>query len=276
MRLLLLFSLICHLALSQQTISGTVLDAATNAPVPFASVGIKNKLFGTVCDANGFFELTLGKTETTDTLKISAIGYALQSFGVAEALQFHSRRILLKAQAVQLSEVKVKPSKIVHKTLGVAKFNPRNCTAFGDAELNWKGRESAIRAGNKTGQLVFIEDFNFYIIKNTLRDSLTFRLNLYAVDARGLPGNIILQKPIVFKTAVKQGPVHVDLSKEFIHTSDDFFISIECLEERINHTQFCFSGEITEPSYVKGATFMPWVRVRGGGLALNVTVSYSK
>ena len=103
-----------------------------------------------------------------------------------------------------------------------------------------------------------------------------FRLNLYSITTKNLPGETFLRKPIIFKTAVKQGVVHVDLKKYNITYGNDFFISLECLMDKMDQTKFCFAGSAKIPSYVKTSTFMNWYRVRGGGADLNVTVSYNK
>ena len=107
-------------------------------------------------------------------------------------------------------------------------------------------------------------------------DSLQFRLMLYTVDAKGYPGETFLKKPILFKTNVKQGEVQVDLKEYYLTATGDFFISLECLEEKMESSKFCFAGSIKVPSFVKTSAFAKWVRVKGGGGDFNVKVSYVK
>jgi hypothetical protein len=177
---------------------------------------------------------------------------------------------------VKLEEVVIKSTKVKRKVLGTSKYSTRNCSAFMGTDGNWKGEEAAIRANNEKGKYVFIENFNFYIIQNKYEDSLVFRLMLYSVTDKNLPGQTFLKKPIIFKTAIKQGVVNVDLKNYNITYNDDFFISLECLMDKMDQTKFCFAGSVKVPSYVKTSTFMNWYRVRGGGADLNVTVSYLK
>lgn len=271
--LLLLLSLP---AFSQITITGKVSDNSTKEPIPFASVGIKGKSYGTVCDENGAFVLKIGAFSDNDTLKISAIGYDGKKVAMSVAKKFSNELIFLSTANVQLSEVKIKPQKTITKVLGNKNYNTGICLSFTGAEGNYKGAEICIKAKNKKGRLIFIENFNFYIVKNLYKDSLTFRLNFYKEDKNELPGENILRKPIVFKTMVKEGVVSINLKHLLINTDDDFFMSLECLEEEIDKEKLCFSGSVSGPCYMKAATFMDWMKIPFGGIDFNVTVTYQK
>jgi hypothetical protein len=253
-----------------------ITDASTAEAIPFASVGIKGKNVGTVTDDKGDFELNLLKCDEDDSLKVSAIGYKTRGFTVSQIRQLGGKIITLEPIAVKLEEVHITSKKVKRRVLGTSKYSVRNCSAFTGTGGNWKGEEAAIRANSEKGKYVFIEDFNFYIIQNKYEDSLVFRLMLYSVDPKNLPGETFLKKPIIFKTAIKQGIVHIDLKNYNIIYNDDFFISLECLMDKMDQTKFCFAGSAKIPSYVKTSTFMNWYRVKGGGADLNVTVSYLK
>jgi hypothetical protein len=276
MRILLILLIFSFAAEAQQPFNAKVLDSETGQGIAFASIGIKGKNIGTVANENGNFELNLLKCEEDDSLKISAIGYKTKAYTVSQVRQLGSKIIPLDPLAVKLNEVTIRSKKVKRKVLGTAKYSTRNCSAFQGTDGNWKGEEAAIRANNQKGKSVFIEDFNFYIIQNKYEDSLVFRLMLYKVNEKGLPGETFLKRPIIFKTAVKQGIVHLDLKNYNIVYDDDFFISLECLMDKMDQTKFCFAGSAMVPSYVKTSAFMDWYRVRGGGADLNVTVSYLK
>lgn len=276
MRLWVFFMVISLSCGAQGIFSAKVTDTGTKNGIPFASIGIKGKNIGTVADDDGNFELNILKCNEDDTLKVSAIGYNTKSFSVSEIRQGRSKVIYMESQTLQLNEVLITSKKVKRKVLGTSKYSVRNCSAFQGLEGNWKGEEAAIRANNEKGKSVFVEDFNFYIIQNKYEDSLVFRLMLYSVNERNLPGPTFLKRPIIFKTMVRQGVVHVDLKNYNIVHEGDFFISLECLMDKMDQTKFCFAGSAKIPSYVKTSTFMNWYRVRGGGADLNVTVSYLK
>lgn len=67
--------------IAQSTVTGTVVDDK-NAPVPYASVGVKNTKRGTTADANGKFSISAASGET---LVISAVNYTPQEFAVTGA-----------------------------------------------------------------------------------------------------------------------------------------------------------------------------------------------
>lgn len=277
MRFVKLILLLISLSGSAQiVIKGKVADNTSKAPIAYASVGIKGKTYGTVCDENGVFELKVGSFTDNDTLKVSAIGYSVKAVSMRVAKSFANEVIYLNPVSVQLSEVKVKPKKTVTKILGNKRYNKSVCLSFSGVEGNYKGTEMSIKANNKKGRLVFFENFNFYIIKNIYSDSLTFRLNFYKEDKEGLPGENILRQPIIFKTNIKEGVVSVNLKNYLINTDDDFFMSLECLENEIDKEKLCFSGSLSGPCFMKAATFMDWTKIPFGGIDFNVTVSYQK
>lgn len=273
--IILFFSLI-QISFAQNSIKGTILDKKTNEPIPFSSVGIIGKTMGTVSNENGYFELVLKEINDTDSLKISAIGYQSISYSVKIAKNFNAEKIYLNESAVLLNEVVIKPSKTITKVLGNKNYNKNISCSFQGVDNNYKGVQAAIKANNKKGRIVWIENFNFFISKNDATDSAMFRLNFYKEDKDGMPGENILRQPIVFKTNVKRGEVTVDLKKYNINTNDDFFISLECLSNNINSKNLSFSGALLGPSYFKLASFSAWEKIIPMGIDFNVTVTYQK
>ncbi len=270
------FVLLYNLSFGQNIINGIIKDANNSQPIPYASIGVVGKHFGTLCDQNGNFELSIPFFTDEDTLKLSAVGYENLSITKAGVRSIKGKTLLLKPLVYDLTEVKVKPQKVYNKILGTSDYSKKNCTAFIGENDNWKGEQAAIQANNKKGTTVYIEGFNFYIINNAYIDSLKFRVMFYEVGAKGYPSKTFLKKPIIFKTNVKQGEVHVDLKDYFISTSDDFFISLECLEDTMEPGKFCYAGSVKVPSFYKTSAFGRWGRVRGGGGDFNVNVSYVK
>ena len=277
-RLFTIFSIFVFnsILFAQTVVTGTVLDHSTKKPIPFTSIGIKGTSYGTLSDENGVFSLSIKKFNLDDTLKVAAIGYKTKGIAMSQASGISNAAIELSPSTVQLKEVVVKPGKIMRKVLGNRKYNKNVYCDFTGDEGNYLGAEAAIKANNKKGRLVWIEDFNFYLMKNEFQDSVTFRLNFYSESADGMPHENILRKPIVFKTIVKHGVVTVNLLPYNITANDDFFISLECLEENMQPSLLSFSGSITGPSFFKYASFIQWERLPIIGLDFNFTVSYRK
>jgi len=273
LKYILLFFTVCLQA--QITIKGKLNDADKKEPIPFASIGSMQNNAAVMSDEKGVFNLILKTAEPTDTIKFYAIGYKELLVPIKELKLDGVNNLTLVQGSFDLEEVEVNAKKIFTKKIGVTKYDKSNCSGFIDIGNNWKGVETAIRLSNSDNKLLKVKDFSFYIIKNTLPDSLTFRLNFYSAN-KFYPTRNILKKSIIFKTAVKQGEVTLDLSSYTISAYSDFYVGLECLMEKVSISDFCFSGSNPEPSYVRESAFNKWKKIRGGGAAFNVTVLYSK
>jgi hypothetical protein len=276
MKYLIFLTSLISLLQAQSVITGRVIDKNTGEPIPFAGVGIKGKNLGTLSNEAGYFNLVLKDIGSSDSLKVSSIGYKSRSISIVLAQQFQNESVYLTPESVQLNEVVVKPGKTYTVVLGNKKYNKNVQCSFQGADNNFLGVEAAIKANNKKGREIWFENFNFYLNKNTVNDSISFRLNLYKIDKKGLPGENILKKPIVFTVYKQTGIISVDLKSYLIYTNDDFFISLECLSNQVNSNNLSFSGSIIGPAYFKLATFAEWEKISLMGLDFNVTVSYRK
>ncbi|MEO6303265.1 MAG: carboxypeptidase-like regulatory domain-containing protein [Bacteroidia bacterium] len=280
--------LLCFLAFSstffaQQKITGIIFDKSSKQPIPFVSIGIIGKSVGTVSDEKGYFEFNFNENQKKDSLKVYAIGYKPLVFLVADFVKEVNRTLFLESLPTQLEEVVVRSKKVKFKTLGTSNYAKNNCSGFADIEGNWKGSEAGILVKNK--KTVLFEAFNFYIIQNKYDDSLVFRLNFYeriSPPADGPKwlgdawvGPTILKKAIVFKVGIKQGEFTLPLKNYNIQTSNDFFISLECLMDKMEIAKFCYSGSYEVESFFKVKAFSKWHRTRGGGADFNVKVSYT-
>jgi len=276
MKYILIFFSFLQFTYAQTTVKGTIIDKKTNEPIPYASIGIKGKMLGTLSNENGYFEMPLKTTVDSDSLKVSAIGYQTKSYSMKQVAAFSDEKIALNESAVSLNEVVIKPTKTITKVLGNKNYNTNIQCAFQGADNNYKGVQAAIKANNKKGRLIWIENFNFFISKNEVKDSAVFRLNFYKEDKDGMPGDNILRQPIVFKTKTTSGIVSVDLKKYNINTDNDFFISLECISDNITSKNLAFSGALFGPAYFKMATFSAWEKIPVMGIDFNVTVTYQK
>ncbi len=274
MRILLLILLFTGLINAQTIITGKLMDDK-NEGIAFASVGSIKLNTAILCDDKGSFTLELPNYDETDSLKFYAIGFKERYIPVIQLKTSGLNEVRLTVDDKMLEEVEVSAKKLYRKKLGVTKYDKTNCSGFVGIGNNWKGVETAIRIPNDSKQLLKVVDFQFFIIKNTLPDSLMFRLNIYSSNEY-YPTKNILKRSIIFKTAVKQGEVSLDLSTYDIKAYDDFFVSLECLMEKVDISEFCFAGQNSEPSYIRENVFNKWKKMRGGGGAFNVSVLYQK
>ncbi len=259
---------------AQVSISGKIVDEKNEA-IPYAAIGSLKHTTAVLSNEKGIFRLELSEYDEADSIKFYAIGYKEQYISIVQLKTPGANEIRLLSSDQQLEEVEVNAKKLFRKKLGITNYDKTNCTGFVGLENNWKGVEAAIRIPNDNKKLLKVVDFQFYIIKNQLPDSLVFRLNIYSSN-EFYPTKNILKKSIIFKTNVKQGEVSLDLSSYDIRAYDGFFVSLECLMEKVSIKDFCFAGQNSEPAYIRESVFKKWKKVRGGGGAFNVSVLYQK
>ena len=66
-------------------ITGIIIDEETFEPLPFATIGLKNKGKGTVTNNNGEFGLKITPDLFNDTLSVSYLGYIRREIPVRQA-----------------------------------------------------------------------------------------------------------------------------------------------------------------------------------------------
>ncbi len=127
---LLLALLITALPVLSQTkkVTGTVKDAHSEEPIPFASVSFKNTTVGKLTDSAGVFSFYLAKWPS-DTLEISCVGY--QPFRLVLALgkdSIHANIMMERGTFNEGAQLKVKVNKgllVWRKIVQNKSFNDR-------------------------------------------------------------------------------------------------------------------------------------------------------
>ena len=105
--LLLCLSSILTNAQSFLKISGTIVDASSNEPLPFAGIGFISVATGTVSNEVGYFQLNYPETLKNEPLSISYMGY--ETFSIIPSQFSNTSTFRLKPIALQLDEVIIYP-----------------------------------------------------------------------------------------------------------------------------------------------------------------------
>lgn len=134
-------------------IKGTVIDQATNQPIPFTNMGLLGTLAGTASDIDGNFELTVPDRYATHVLKFSAIGYASHEMKVYEARD-KALKIMLQPVSYGIRDVEVLGQSLVYKKLlrdvvaNIGKnyiAKPYNYTGYFKYSINTDGTKEKVK-----------------------------------------------------------------------------------------------------------------------------------
>ncbi|GAA4010599.1 hypothetical protein GCM10022408_23660 [Hymenobacter fastidiosus] len=192
-------------------LEGQVVDQVSQAPVPFATLGIPNQPLGSVADAQGNFRFAVpAAIADTARLIVSCIGY--ESAPVA-GLSFRGgrQRVALRPAPVSLGGVTVRAGRVKTKTFGrtgAATFMTAGLYTEPDLVRDELAKEQGTII--RLDQECLLRDVNLHVAFNRFR-WVRFRLNLYSVTD-GRPDQPLLTQDVTFTVAQPRGWVKVDLS----------------------------------------------------------------
>lgn len=246
---------------------GIVANSITKEPLPYSNVGILNKNVGTVSDENGAFKLDISEMSSTDTIRISYIGYE-----TLDILGFNADSektiIELKPHEFQLPEVQIINRKA--KTFIVG-----NTVKWDRISYSYMSKQLGAEFGTliKLNKPALLGDIRFHVIKTTL-DSLALRVNIYDV-VNGLPCNNLLKEPIIIRPKNVAGDVIVDLSDYNIVLDDDFVICLENFKKLGNSKSGIkiSAGMFNNLSYQRLGSQGKWYKIRFKKINVGVGLS---
>jgi len=187
----LIFLLLCisakDISAQDLALKGTTIDECRN-PIPYVSIGIKNKPIGTVSDDKGSFLLFIKKETISikDTVTFSIIGYHSKSPPLSQIISTQEIKgefiLVLNSKVQELHEVTVIPQKGSVKTIGTGKKSALNFDVnFSQSAYPNQNLGSEIgRKFNISQKNTRIEAFKFYLSHNNF-DSVKLRINLYSI-----------------------------------------------------------------------------------------------
>ena len=256
-----------------QLLKGRILDAETNKPVAFASVGVLHRDAGTVADEQGTFQLNVSHQNPTDTLKISLVGYRSYAAPVAQFTQMLAQQngiIVLKPNVRQLQEVVIKPRKT--KTILAGNTTDSRFISAGFVSNDLGSEIGTVLRYNKKkpGK---IEDVNFNIAYNSY-DQLLFRVNIYDFK-NGKIGENLLKEPLYLETSMEHGTLNLNLSDKNILITNDCLLSLEWIKDFGESGLMFSAGFFNSDSYARKISQGDWFKVPAG-LGLWATIVHEK
>ena len=113
-------------------ITGLIVDDETLEPLPFATIGMKNKGRGTVSNNNGEFGLKITSDLVNDTLSVSYLGYLRREIPVKQTLG-NSFTISMKREFISIPEIIIRnqiPQEIISRARLAIPHNYSNIPVY--------------------------------------------------------------------------------------------------------------------------------------------------
>jgi len=254
----------------QQILRGKVLDGKNGKGLAYVNIGIAGAGIGTVSQADGHFELLIPDTFAHDSLKFSMVGYSPRTLYLEDMLKMdESQEIGMQPKVTQLEEVLISPRNWKERILGNRTQSRKIIAGFTSNEL---GNEVGIRVHIRSSPTL-IDAFNVSIAANHY-DTLRFRINFYDLKD-GMPHKRIQRKDIIVETTMQDGLLSIDLRNYDIVVYDDFFVSLEWIEDLGEEDGLYFSaGFLGSPIISRKTSQAEWEKLSGVSLGFNVTVRY--
>lgn len=272
MKLSLLFFLLSHSLFGQTKVEGVIKNAQTNEPVPYVNIGILNKDKGTVSNENGKFTLEIPETFIHDTIRITSLGYEAKLFVVKEFIEEieENKNISLSEEEIELNQVVVADKELKEKVIGNKTKSKMMRGGFNNSEL---GNELGVKVKIKRSP-TYIDKFHANVTSNT-GEQMKFRLNFYSIN-KGMPGDKIINESVIFDIDVKEGDFTLDLSKYNIVVEDNFFLTIELIENNgpPESEVFFSAGLLGNATVTRLTSQAKWEKLGMIGIGFSVTSEY--
>ena len=269
--ILFTFLVLAHLQIYGQNVVTASLIYREEG-IPFANINVLHTAIRTVSNQLGEFSIDLARVSKSDTIAFSCVGFKTKKMLVKdfENEMDQDKNIFLEEEVIELPEFVFDGEEMQEKTLG----NPK-------AGYFIQAGFSSVGPGDQLGTIIkikenptFIESFHADIsyIDN---DSMKLRLNFYNLK-KGRPDKKLPISDIIFETKeLQKGRFDLDLREYNIIMTDDFYVSIECLEnlDSVSHLAFCASV-LNGPIVGKLKDDADWTKVGAFGIGFSVKVKY--
>jgi hypothetical protein len=254
---------------AQLKIQGQTINAANSQPIAYVNIGIPGVGVGTVSDEAGNFDLAIAEKHIDDSLLFSSLGYAQQYIAIKKLIT--PGQVVGMNEVIEvLDEVAVEASRLEQKVLG---NEVRSKIFKGGFGSKWLGAEVGTIIKTK-GRPTLLEEFRFNIVENTF-DSISFRLNIYSIEA-DIPNRKLLSSNLIVTTDLKEGQEVVDLRSLHLVLEEDFVISLEWIAKYGNQDPgvvlFPF-GLFKSKSYFRKTSHSTWETNNKLGVGFHVLVS---
>lgn len=266
--LLALCLLFTAVAARAQLISGRITDVRTHEALPFVNIGVVGKTLGTVADEHGAYRLAFQENLAGEAVRVSSLGYAPRTLTLRELAA--QPNVALALAAVALAEVQVRGKSALRRTLTLGNTGNADMatSTLGSSDLG--GEVGTVIKLRRRPTRVLSAHFN---IARSSPGQVTFRVNMYRLDAHGRPTDAkLLPRDVIVTAPIVKGPITVDLAADQLVLDEDFFLSLEMLrwtDAAARGGEFAFSAAIGYTGneiYTRKTSQAAWERQSVGAL----------
>lgn len=262
-----------NLLYAQITVFGQIRDSKFHEVLPYVNIGIPSEGIGTVTDKEGYYFIEFSDELLNKEILFSMVGFKSQSISINNLEKIEGEILLnltLDTQVYDLNEVVVSNGIWEQKAIG---NDTDSKLITGGFTSNQLGNEIAQYVRVKKQRPTYIESFWLSVVENAF-DSVLLRLNIYSED-EGFPDENILKEPIYIELPNTPQVIEIDLKEYDIFVEDNFFISLEWIED-LGVDQLLFSaGVLGKPLYARNASQGKWVK-QNFNIGMGVNISQRK
>jgi len=233
-------------------ITGRVVDAATQSPIPFASINLREEQTGALTNEYGYFQMAMPTKVTEDSIIVMALGYKRTALFVNRGTNMEEVILQIPKQPIQLANIVVEASKVRPLMLGAHNNSPGAGMIQG-----MPGSQYAFLCKNeKAKKLGFIRSVAFYIGENGFPRE-PFRVRLYKADGNyNAPNSDMLGESVIVSAARGGEWFTVDLTSYNIPAPEEgFYVAMEWIVsgDKFYTTNFMDNytpyGQILRPTF---------------------------
>lgn len=252
-------------------VNGTLKDSETGQPISYVNIGIVKKNKGTVSDENGEFTLEIPTEMENDTIRLSSLGYKPKKMLASVFIDNIKANPIIELipHTTELEEVVVSSKKLKEKVVGNKTKSGKFRGGFRNATL---GHEVGVKIRIKDSP-TYVKKFHANVTSNT-DTNMKYRMNFYNVK-NGLPNEKIVKENIIFPINVKEGEFTLNLEKYNIVVEEDFYCTIELIENQKSEDEMFFSaGFLGKKMAFRLTSQGEWDKIGAVGVGFNFTVEY--
>jgi len=267
LRITLIFLFLLPLIVFSQSISGRVIDAVTNEPLPYANMVLLSKNKGVTTNEEGMYTFNISG-ETNDILLISYLGYASQKIPLKQFqdkvnsslnIELIENRSLIDEVVLDVKKAKYTSRKKIGVEKHFFKFSSSGQFGFERCVLM---KNPSFREGKVDELTIFLKkrEDELYEVLPTY-----FRIKFYEYDVRNKrPGKLLSYEQIILKPENKTQKINIDLKEYYVkYPREGICVGIETFnpgEKRTSKTiyitspclKFTYSDEPLTWSSYKG------------------------